>query len=103
MYVEQPRIGVDLLGSPILEVIGTPNPSITAEELVKAYEANEEAARKKFGDSEAGALILTGEIVEATPRNSDGVPEFFLKTGSKVKLSCKPDRESARGLEPGMK
>jgi hypothetical protein len=102
IFDESGGIG-DLLGGPIREVTGTPNPSITAEELVKAYEADETAADKKYGSSNAGNLIVTGEIIEAKPTNSEGVPEFFLKTGSQLKLSCGPDSESARGLVRGMK
>jgi hypothetical protein len=102
IYGPQPGRG-DLVGGPIREVTGTPNPSITAEELVKAYEADEAAAEKKFGSSNSDALLVTGEIVEATPYGPAGVPEFVLKTGSKVEVSCQPDRESARRLEHGMK
>jgi hypothetical protein len=102
MYGPQPG-RADLLGGPIREVTGTPNPSITAEELAKAYAADEAAAEKKYGSPNADALLLTGEIVEGTQVNSVGLPEFVLKTGSKLEVSCQMDRESARGLERGMR
>jgi hypothetical protein len=93
-----------LVGGPILEVSGAPMPTITAEQLAKAYEEDRKGADKKYGSISACALIVTGEITEAREGDpATSVPVFYLKTGSKLKLKCGPDRESARGLRPGMR
>ena len=108
IYQEREK-GIDtrLLGGPILEVTGKPTPTITAEEMGKEYQKDPKEAEKKYRWStydQKPALIITGEISEAM--EGDGyttVPVFYLKTGTKFKLKCGPDRESARGLKPGMR
>jgi hypothetical protein len=100
----RPGENVTLFGGPILEVSGKPTPTVTAEELAKEYQKDRKAANAKYRDLKAGGLIITGEIseaIEGDPQTS--VPVFYLKTGTKLRLHCSPDRESARGLRPGMR
>jgi hypothetical protein len=102
MYLVEPGRVTRLLGGPFLEVTGVPNPTVTAEELAKAYAADAEKADQKYGWVTARGLILTGEIAKVEG-DKQGLPVVFLKTGTSLSLRCRPDEESARGLAPGMK
>ncbi len=103
MYLQSPDGSTGLFAGPILKVTGKPTPTTTAEQLAKAFQADPEGAEEKFGSLKAGSLILTGEIYKAKEVDEEGVPTFFLKTGTKLSVKCGPDRQSAKGLAPGKK
>jgi hypothetical protein len=100
-YLEGNR-RTSLVGGPIMQVTGTAVPTITAEELAKAYEADPTAADKKY-HWQAGGLIVTGEISDAQALGQFGTPEVYLKTSTKLSVLCKPDTESSSHLKVGMK
>jgi cold shock CspA family protein len=95
-------VGPSLVGCIVTEVSGPETPTLTADELGKAYAADKDATTKKYDNK---YLFLTGEIAKVTFNEAKAASVLF-KTSGKTKVLATFtafDKEETEKLKAGQK
>ena len=86
----------------VLVDVGTnPAQELKAEALAAEFAKNKDGIRKQYAEK---TLIVTGEIVDAKPRNDLGAVSVYLKGAGEVRVDCgfnAADRAEAFALKSG--